>query len=385
MDLEKLNNDYLRLKVATEKFKTILEQYENDLKLAEKDKETAENNLKVATKPAEKKKYQADLNKAIINIDYIKIQIETAKNQQQKVQEDINKIIADVKEIPEVKEQCNRAIDIRTQRQIAKFEKQKKEQEEKKENLEQLKNMIEKHPQAIMIVNNIENKSLEISKKDSEIKDVEEEIDKLDPTDPNYAIDKAKLDADKAKLETERKTLAGERQTERNNLKKLFNNPKYNEEIDNLTTRAALDKSISNCDRLIRRSENKIHDYTYARDSLYKVAPVATATAPAPTAPAPTAPAPTAPAPTTVSQSKWETFKGLFGKREAGAPSRWESFKSLFTKKPALPEPTTPEPTTVKSFKDEIKLDGDVMRHEIVQEIYKEALDKKVEQGKSER
>ena len=128
MDLEKLNNDYLRLKVATEKFKTILEQYENDLKLAEKDKETAENNLKVATKPAEKKKYQADLNKAIINIDYIKIQIETAKNQQQKVQEDINKIIADVKEIPEVKEQCNRAIDIRTQRQIAKFEKQKKEQ-----------------------------------------------------------------------------------------------------------------------------------------------------------------------------------------------------------------------------------------------------------------
>ena len=33
MDLEKLNNDYLRLKVATEKFKTILEQYENDLKL----------------------------------------------------------------------------------------------------------------------------------------------------------------------------------------------------------------------------------------------------------------------------------------------------------------------------------------------------------------
>lgn len=240
--------------------------------------------------------------------------------------------------------------------------------------------MIEKHPQAIMIVNNIENKSLEISKKDSEIKDVEEKIDKLDPTDPNYAIDKAKLDADKAKLETERKTLAGERQTERNNLKKLFNNPKYNEEIDNLTTRAALDKSISNCDRLIRRSENKIHDYTYARDSLYKVAPVATATAPAPTAPAPTAPAPT-----TVSQSKWETFKGLFGKREAGAPSRWESFKSLFTKKPALPEPTTPEPTTVKSFKDEIKLDGDVMRHEIVQEIYKEALDKKVEQGKSER
>ena len=372
MDLEKLNNDYLRLKVATEKFKTILEQYENDLKLAEKDKETAENNLKVATKPAEKKKYQADLNKAIINIDYIKIQIETAKNQQQKVQEDINKIIADVKSIPEVKEQCNRAIDIRTQRQIAKFEKQKKEQEEKKENLEQFKNMIEKHPQAIMIVNNIENKSLEISKKDSEIKDVEEKIDKLDPTDPNYAIDKAKLDADKAKLETERKTLAGERQTERNNLKKLFNNPKYNEEIDNLTTRAALDKSISNCDRLIRRSENKIHDYTYARDSLYKVAPVA-----------PTAP--TAPAPTTVSQSKWETFKGLFGKREAGAPSRWESFKSLFTKKPALPEPTTPEPTTVKSFKDEIKLDGDVMRHEIVQEIYKEALDKKVEQGKSER
>ena len=270
MNLEELNNQYLKLKAMTEKFKTTLEQCANDLKLAERDKETAENNLKSATKPVDKKKYQTDLNKAETNIEYIKIQIKVAKEQQQKVQEDIDKIIADVKEIPEVKEQCNRAIDIRTQRQITKFEKQKKEQEEKKENLEQLKNMIDKHPQATMIVNKIENKSFEISKKDSEIKDIEEKIDKLDPANPSYATDKAKLDSDKAKLQTDRKTLIGERQTERDNLKKLFNNPKYNEEIDNLTTRAALDKSIRNCDRLIRRSENKIHDYTYARDSLYK-------------------------------------------------------------------------------------------------------------------
>lgn len=365
MNLEELNNQYLKLKAMTEKFKTTLEQCANDLELAERDKETAENNLKSATKPVDKKKYQTDLNKAETNIEYIKIQIKVAKEQQQKVQEDIDKIIADVKEIPEVKEQCNRAIDIRTQRQITKFEKQKKEQEEKKENLEQLKNMIDKHPQATMIVNKIENKSFEISKKDSEIKDIEEKIDKLDPANPSYATDKAKLDSDKAKLQTDRKTLIGERQTERDNLKKLFNNPKYNEEIDNLTTRAALDKSIRNCDRLIRRSENKIHDYTYARDSLYKEDSVI--------------------APTMASPSKWETFKGLFRKRKPGDPSKWESFKSLFTKKPALPAPKTITPVTAKSFKDEIKLDDKVMRNEVVKEIYNESLNQRVEDGKNER
>ena len=50
--------------------------------------------------------------------------------------EDINKIIADVKEIPEVKEQCNRAIDIRTQRQIAKFEKQARAEKQPKKKFE---------------------------------------------------------------------------------------------------------------------------------------------------------------------------------------------------------------------------------------------------------
>lgn len=367
MDLEKLNNEYLRLNAATGKYKANLAKYEKDLETAEKDKETAENNLKSANTPADKKKFQADLNTAITEINDIKIQIQIAKMQQQNNQADIEKIITQVREIPEVKEQCNRAIDVKTERQIKKFEKQKEEQEKKKATLEQLKNMIAKHPQATMIVNNIENKSFEISKKDSEIKDVDKKIASLDPSDPNYAADKAKLDADKAKLEGEKTTLATERQTERNNLKKLFNNQKYNEAIDNLTTRTALDKSINNCERLVRRSENKIHDYTYAKDSLYNVAPAT--------------PPQTPPA----TPSKWETFKGLFGKRQPGDPSRWESFKSLFARKPALPAPDPTTPTTIKSFKDEIKLDGDIMKHDVVKAVYKETLDKKVEQGKNER
>lgn len=364
MDLEKLNNEYLRLNAATQKYKTNLEKYEKDLETAEKDKETAENNLKTAKTSAQKKQFQKDLNNAITEIGDIKIQIEIAKKQQEKNQEDIDKIVAQVREIPEVKEQCSRAIEIKTERQIEKFEKQKKQQEEKKNNLEQLKNMIAKHPQATIIVNNIENKSLEISKKDSEIKDVDAKLAKLDPADPNYATDKAKLDADKVKLEGERTTLVGERQTERNNLKKLFNNQKLNAEIDNLTTRAALDKSINNCDRLIRRSENKIHDYTYVKDSLYNESQKT---------------------PASPTSSKWETFKSLFTKRAPGDPSRWETFKSLFAKQPTLPAPTAPAPATIKSFKDEIKLDGDIMKHDVVKAVYKESFDKKVEEGKNDR
>ena len=369
MNLEDLNNDYLRLSSALKGHEAQLQTHETNLKAATTKKETAETNLKGATTKSDKRQYQKDLNDAITEIENIKAQVELVKGQIEKDKERIEQIIKDVKEMPEVREQCNRTLDVRTERQIKKFEKQKKEQEEKKATLEEFKKMIAKHPQATVIVNNIESKSIGIRQKETEIAAITKKISELDPHDPNYATNKAKLDADKAKLEGEKTILITDRDKERADLKKLFNNPKYNECIDNFTTRAGLDKDINNCDRLIRRSENKIHDYTYARDSLYKVAPVA----------------PTAPAPTTVSQSKWETFKGLFRKREAGAPSRWESFKSLFTKKPALPELTTPEPTTVKSFKDEIKLDGDVMRHEIVQEIYKEALDKKVEQGKSER
>lgn len=385
MDLENLNNEYLRLQAATGKYKTNLTKYEADLEKATQDKENAKNNLQSATTPADKKKYQKDLNDAITEIQDIKIQIEIAKKMQEKNKQDIEKIINDVKELPEVKAQCSRAIDIKTERQIKKFEKQKKEQEDKKTTLVQLKNMIEKHPQATMIVNNIENQSFEISKKDSEIKDVDKKLSELEPTDPNYATDKARLDAEKMQLEGERSVLINDRQAERNNLKKLFNNQKLNEEIDNLSTRVALDKGIKNCDRLIKRSENKVHDYTYAKNSLYNATPVQTT---------PAQPAPTQPTPQTqpVATSKWEKFKSIFKKREAGDPSRWETFKSIFKKQSALPAPSTPPtppvtstPTTPRSFKDEIRLDNDIMKNEVVQAIVKETFDKKVEEGKNER
>ncbi len=370
MNLEDLNNEYLRLKNATTKYKTNLEKEEKDLEVAEKNKETAENNLKTAKTNSEKKRYQTDLNNAITELNDIKFRIEMVKNLLERNKEDIDNVIEYVKAMPEVKEQCSRAIDIKTERQIKKFETQKKEQEEKKANLEQLKNMIGKHPQATVIVNTIENKSFEINKKESEIKDIDAKLSKLDPADSNYATDKAKLDSDKAKLEGEHKTLVGERQVERNNLKKLFNNPKYNEAIDNLTTRSALDKSINNCERLVRRSENKIHDYTYAKDSLYNTNNINNINN----------------TNLTQTQSKWEAFKSLFTKRGAGDPSRWETFKSLFKKQPALPVPTTTTTTTVqKSFKDEIKLDDNIMKNEVVQEIYNETFKSKVEEGKNER
>ena len=90
--------------------------------------------------------------------------IETVKNNQTKHLEDIETIVNHVKEMPEVREQCARAIDVRTERDIAKFDKQRKEQEEKKQNLVQLSHIIEKNPQATIHMNNIESATINIKK-----------------------------------------------------------------------------------------------------------------------------------------------------------------------------------------------------------------------------
>lgn len=379
MTLEELNNEYLRLNDATKKYAENLKNHEADLKKTEADLEIAKNNLKSATKNSDKKTYQTEVNRLVTEIADIKVQISLEKQQQQHNQESIDRLISEVKEIPGVKEQCNRAIDVKTERQIKKFEKQKKEQEEKKTSLEQLKNMIEKHPQATIIANEIENESIKISKAEGKIKDIDREIAKLDQKAPDYTMKKADLELKKIKSIATRDAAKNVRQTKRDNLKKLFNNPKYNDAIDNLTTKASLDKDINNCNRLIARSENKIHDYTYAKESLYKAGPTGPTGPTAPTGPTdPTNP--TNPVP----QSKWEAFKGLFSKRKPGDPGRWETIKSLFSKKAALPAPT-PAPTQVKSFKDEIKIDGNIMKNEVVQKIYQDTLDKKVEDGKNER
>jgi len=372
---ENLNNEYLRLKAAVEKYKVDLEKKENDLKQALKDKENAENALNSAKTNKDKKKFQEDLNKAITTIGDLKSELESLKIRQDTSKETIQGIIDELKSRPEISDQIKRSIDVRTDRQIAKFEKQKKEQEAKKATMEQLKNIIERHPQAQIFVNNIETKSLEISKRELEIKDIDKKIDELDPADPNYATEKAKLDGDKAKLEGECNTLKGERQTERDGLKKLLNNPKYNEHIDNLTTKNALDKDIRNADRLIRRSENKVHDYQYAKESLYRE----DSTPVTPTTP--------------VQPTRWETFKAdvksVFSKKQPGDPSRLSKvgnvFKNLFKKQSALPPAPTPATPTVNSFKDDIKVDNDIMKYEVVQEIYNQEMKDKVNEGKQQR
>lgn len=371
MQIEDLNNEYLRLKSAVEKYKEDLKQCDKDLQVALKDKENAENALKTA-KPKEKKKFQEDLNKAITAIEDAYSKIEFYKGKQENNEKTMEEMINAVKSTPEIEEQCKRAIDIRTDRQIAKFEKQKKEQEDKKTALIGLKNIIDRHPQAIQFVNEIETASLQLSKKEIEIKDIQDQIDKLDPKDPDYATEKAKLEVDKTKLEGDCSSLKITRQSSRDQLKKLLNNPKYNEHIDNLTTRSALDKNINNCDRLIRRSENKIHDYQYAKDSLYKE---------------------NQPEPTTV-PTKWETFKedikSVFSKKEPGDSSRLgklgRAIKNLFTKQEKLPAPTpTPTPTPITSFKDEIKLNNNIMSYEVVQDVYKQTINEKVNEGKQAR
>lgn len=382
---ENLNNEYLRLKAAVEKYKVDLEKSENDLKTALTNKQNAENALNAAKTDKEKKQFQNDLNKAITEIEDIKNRVEGLKERSASRQEEIDNILNELKSRPEIQEQIKRAIDVRTDRNIDKFEKQKREQEEKKATMEQLKNIINKHPQAITYVNFIEGSSLEISKNELKIENIQKKIDELDPKDYNYVSEKAKLDGEISKLKAECKTFETVRTSSRNELKKLLNNPKYNEHIDNLTTRKALDKDIRNCDRLVRRSENKIHDYQYAKDSLY----VGQAVNSAPANQTPTNQNPAQP-------TRWETFKedvkNVFSKKRLGDPSRLTKvgnvFKNLFKRQNALPAATTTAPATtapVNSFKDDVKVDNNIMKYEVVQELYKQEMNDKVNEGKQQR
>jgi len=363
-NFEALNNEYLRLKMAVDKYKTDLEKSNKDLESALENKKNAENALKGATKPAEKRQYQEELNKAITAIKDLEIEIDMIEGKITNSREDIDKMIEAVRSIPEISEQCNQALEKNTERKIAKFQKQKKEQEQKKTTLVELKNIIQKHPQAQIFVNNIETKSLEISKRELEIKNIQEKIDKLDPKDPNYASDKAELEGDKTKLEGECTKLKGDRQTERDGLKKLLNNPKYNEHIDKLTTRSELDKDINNCERLIRRSDNKIKDYRVSNISVNVENSINSQQQNPPS--------------TLTTPTKWETFKedikSVFSKKQPGDPSRLSkignTFKNLFKKQEALPAPTAPT-ATENLFKDEIKVDN-AMQYQIVRDIFEE-------------
>lgn len=350
-NFEALNEEYKKLKIKVEKYKTDSKKYEADLKTAKENKETIENALEANPKD---KKLKAELMKATIRIEDLEESIESLKEKIENTEAEIDEIIEGVRAIPEIKEQCDQALDKNTERKVAKFEKQLEEQKKKKEELTQLKGIIDKHPQAQILVNNIENKTLEISKKELEIKSIQEKIDKLDPKDPKDAAEISKLEADKATLEGKCNSLKTERQADRDNLKKMLNNPKFNEHIDNLTTRSALDKNIKNCDRLINRSENKINDYQFARgyydDPNKFLTPVEEST-------------------------KWEMFKegikGIFSKKEPGDPSRLAKFtstiKNLFTKQEK--QPTKNPEGKAPTFREEIKVDN-AMQYEVVRAAF---------------
>lgn len=381
LSLEEYNKKYLDLKLKADVYKTKFENIQAEINKNLKDKEKTENALVAAKKTWEKRKIQEELNKITEYIATLNEDLDNADNERITIKQETDKMVEEIKLNPDIREQCEKAMDEHTKRKIDKFEKQKQEQEKKKTILTELNNLIKRHPQAQATVKNIEDKSNEISKKEIEldeinkkIEDIEQDISNLDPADKDYASkkaslenDRAKLSGDKTKLEGENNTLKNERQAERTNLKKLFNNPKFNEYIDNITTMNSLEKDIKNSDRLIRRSENKIKDYEQAKErtSIYN----------APPEPA----APLAPVPT-----KWETFKSnfksIFKKRHSGDPSKFQkigkTFKDLFKKSKPQTTPTTldlPE----SPFKDDIKVDN-AFQYEVVKEYYK-SMNKEVE------
>lgn len=375
LNLEELNNEYSRIKPAIEQNKGTLKKLEQKVKVIQEYKENAENRKKVATTKKEEETCQKEINQAITDLEKLKGLIEFEKSQIEKYQKDIATIIDEIRSNPEIMNQCNRAMEIKTERQMAKFEKQKKEQEEKKETLLELKSLIQKNPQLELIISDIENKSLHISKKESQIKDIEKEIEELDSNDSNYANDMYRLTQVKLATEKEIEGLTAGRQEDRNKIKKQINNPKYNEEIDNLTTKNNFDKKIKNCDRLIRRSENKVKDYTNAKKSLYLNQNIERDTE------------------EQKGPSKWGNFKedvkNVFAKKEPGDPSRFAKFKNtiknLFSKKKMLPSPSTKPKIPQTSFKEEIKLDPNIMKYQVIQEIYQKDANQKFKNENAKR
>ena len=111
--------------------------------------------------------------------------------------------------------------------------------------LEKLKSIIGRHPQAQIFFNDIEIKSLEINMKKTQIKRLSKELDNLDSTSYDTATKRAELEEHISKLYDECTALSEERKLSRNSMKRLLNNPTYNEFIDNLTTRNNLQKDIN--------------------------------------------------------------------------------------------------------------------------------------------
>lgn len=270
MTLEEINKQYQLNKQLIDQLKKDKERLDKDYKDALKEKNDAETEIANAEKAKDQKaKQEAEkkLKDAIDKIQYITMQIETCEKSIENSQNAIKGYVEQLRNDPEIMEQCSQAFEKNRQRQQEKWEKRRDERLEAKENWEKLKEEIEKRPNAVIEIDKITAKTYEIRQIKEEIKAMEEEKSQLDPADPDFTTKKRSLQAKINTKNRQKRAKEDERNKSKAALKNMLNG-KYSDCIEQLEERTDLDRNIQNYERLAERANRKVEEYKNRENTL---------------------------------------------------------------------------------------------------------------------
>ena len=149
MDLEKLNNQYLKLKNNLEQSQKDIEILQSRLTQLTKEKEYQKARIIVAKQngdPSQEKDAQDEIKRIDDEVRTIKEEAEDKLEDIKKLQEKINDRIEQIKQDPEMKKHLEEVMAKKYDRKLSKLEKEKQEVSEKKDRLQNLQKLVTEHP-----------------------------------------------------------------------------------------------------------------------------------------------------------------------------------------------------------------------------------------------
>lgn len=149
MDLEKINNQYVRLKAKLESTKKDVEKLKEDLELKTSDLqilEASKTKARINKDIAREQAIATNIANIKKDIKKIKDEAEVKAEEWKEIQEKIDKRIEEIKENPELKKHLDEVLVKKYDRKMRKIEAEKKIATDKRERLNGLNELAEKHP-----------------------------------------------------------------------------------------------------------------------------------------------------------------------------------------------------------------------------------------------
>ena len=271
MDLEKINNQYVKLKAKldlakkdVEKIKETLVLKASDLKILEAERIKA----KIAKDTVKEKALSTDIEILKKDIKKIKDEAEEKEEEWKEIQEMIDKRIEEIKENPELKKHLDEVLVKKYDRKMKKVEAEKKVVTDKKERLKGLKELAEKHPSVRKNLIGMTNAVKEINKLKAELASLKQPVAGGLFKYTNQAradeITKVLLPIAKSKYEKNRTLLNDYAKTQNikidaNDLKELTENMSHNK--GKIDISGTIDKQIKVLEKKIKGYDKSIADY----------------------------------------------------------------------------------------------------------------------------